>query len=173
MRFIEHHLYLIRNPVTQQSQYFEPFEVLEYKSQYILYGELRHDEVKIFLGPLGTIEKPVAFPIFPHASNQAVVEFCQACDGALLGISEAPSIITANIKAVYGEEILVPNCSHELAHVWGGDPWLTAPKRPNRDGLVRKCQKQVDAFLEWQLQLRWPHWFQRDRGNARAIGNKN
>ena len=178
MKFVEHSVYLVRDiepsRLGEQSQYFEAFEVLEYKGQYIVYGELRHDQVNLTRGIYGTPEKPVAFPVFPHASQSELANLIVMMGGKALGISEAPNLLLlGGLKQPIGAELLLPNCNKRLAEIWGGKPWLFEPKRPNRDGLIRKCSRQIDAYLDRKRLGYWATWFLDDRAKARKIVARN
>lgn len=174
MRFVEHAVYLIRNWETRQGAYFEAFEVLEYQGQYIVYGEVRKDAVRVFRGLFPTPEKPVAFVVFPNARESESLKVTDICGGDALGISEVTVGLTVgNIKPLQAEELFLVNCNTALARVWGGTPWLTAPKRPNRDGLVHKCTRQIDLYLHWKRTGEWPAWFYEDRAKARAPVSRN
>ena len=178
MRFVEHGVYLVRNiapdRLGEQSQYFEAFDVLKYKGQYIVYGELRHDQINLTRRIFGTPEKPVAFPVFPNATTRDLASLIVIMGGDALGISEAPQmLLVGGLKQPIGPELLLPNCNKRLAEIWGGQPWLKEPRRPNKEGLIRKCSRQIDAYLDRRRLGHWPTWFLDDRAKARNIVARN
>lgn len=176
MRFVEHGVYLVRNRETGESKYFEALEVLQYEGQYIVYGEMRTDAIHMPLrGVILTPGKPTAFPVLPNAALKDIAGLIVACGGSPIGISEAPAggLVIGNLKAPVNEELPVINCNSRLAEIWGGTPWLKEPKRPNRDGLVKKCVRQIDLYLETLRLGHYPAWFYEDRAKARGNVARN
>lgn len=168
MRFVEHQVYLVRNARTgAQGQYFEAYEVLEYRGHYIIYGELRPDQIEVFRGVRLTPGKVVAFPVLRNTVPGEVAKLVNAMGGDVLTISEPTGLVTGALKAVVGEELLLINCNQGLAKVWaGGEPNV-------RDALMRKCTRQIDLYLDWKGLGKAPTWFISDRNKARAPVNRN
>lgn len=202
MIFTPNRQYLIRNIATSAGTYMDLYEVIPYNGHQVLYGYLRTYPVRIGAGAkAGQLEyegRPVAFPRPNYerdrdAGMKAIVALMRVTGGddgtgrpfGQLRISEHPPGAIYDAKAVKWrtpgsvEEEPIFNAGKECMEMWRAtwyqEGWTG--HTPNRDGLVRGCEKLLNLYDEYvrtgKLAISFRHEYREWRNKQQMKGLMN
>lgn len=175
-------LYLIRNFVTGEGTYFEPYEVIDRPGGQVVYGATRRHGILVARGADTFDGKPTVFPVPTITSKEgiAALAMCIAETGGddgtkrLCGqllISRLPEGADELTRPYKGaphqgvDEDPVYASNKQLAEYYRATPFVGAWEhgRPNRDGLVAFGIRMLELWTDVLRLGELPEWFRDDR----------
>ena len=125
-------------------------EVLEYKSQYIVYGAKPAHQQHVYRVGFETIpERYACFVLLPGERNERNVLVLSGMLGGL------PLALQDGQDLYY-----IVNWGSRLGSLWSTE----AGRQPSRDELVYRGRKVVDLYVDWEEKHEVPEWFRLARG---------